>query len=122
MQASDVVPELGFEQGDGGGQFVGAGALLDVRQVGSERFPVLFRHAVMGELMERGVRVVPEALVVELVERDAEDPTIRQQPGLGQVEEPGNQLPAGEVFGGAEQQDDVRAQRSDQVGADVGRV
>ena len=52
-------------------------------------------------------------------------PTIRHsgsRPGLREVEQPGQELAAGEVAGGAEQHHHVRAQRRDQARVDVGRV
>ena len=53
---------------------------------------------------------------------DAEDPALGQQPGLGQVEQPGEQLAARQVAGRAEQDDDVRVGRGDQAGVDVVRI
>ena len=53
---------------------------------------------------------------------DAEDPALGQQPGLGEVEQAGQQLAAGQVAGRAEQHDDVRPQRRDEVRTDVGRI
>ena len=89
---------------------------------GSKRLPLVFGHTVVCELIERVVRGIPEALVVELVEGHTEDPALGEQPGLSKVKEPGDQLPAGQIAGGAEQQNDVRAQGRDQSAADVRRV
>ena len=47
---------------------------------------------------------------------------IRRTAGLGQVEQPGQQLAPGQVAGCAEQHDDVRLERGDQVRPDVGGV
>ena len=77
------------------------------------------------ETAELPVVVVPavepdaEPVVVDLVERHAEHPTAREQPGLEQVEQPGEQLAARQVAGRPEQEDDVRVGRGDQAGVDV---
>ena len=65
---------------------------------------------------------VRKRVVVDLVERHAEHPAARQQPGLEQVEQAGEQLAARQVAGRPEQEDDVRVGRRDQAGVDVVRI
>ena len=48
---------------------------------------------------------VDERVAVVLVERGADDPEVAQQPGLEQVQQPGQQLARGQVTGRAEEDD-----------------
>ena len=57
----------------------------------------------MRELVERGAREAAEAVVVEVVERGADDPALGQQARLREVEQPGEELAASQVAGGPEQ-------------------
>ena len=92
----------------------------DERQARRERRPTR-RRAHRGA---RTRRARPRAnarkrLVVEIVERGADDAVLGQQARLREMEQPGQQLAPGQVAGRAEQHHDVRAQRRDQARVDV---
>ena len=114
VQPGDVAAELVLELADDLRQRLVAGRLAHVEEPRRERLPVVVGHAVVRELVERAARVAAEAVVVEVVERRADDAALGQQARLREVEQPGQQLAAGEVAGRAEQHHHVRAQRRDQ--------
>ena len=119
----DVAAELVFELLDQLRQRLAPGRLAHVGETRREVVPVVLGHAAVRELVERGARVGAEAVVVEVVERRADDPALGQQARLREVEQPGEQLAAGEVTGRAEQHHDVRTEwRRQEVRVDVGRI
>ena len=79
----------------------------------------------VGQLVERAPGVLAKAVVVEVLERRADDPVVLgHQTHLLEVEEAGDQLAAGEVAGRAEQHDHVRRGARQPAGAlpiDIGR-
>ena len=79
-------------------------------------------HRAAGELGARLLGQGAEPVVVEVVERRADDAAGRHQTGAVEVQQARQQLALGEVPGGAEQHDDVRAQRRHQVRRDVAGV
>ena len=74
--------------------------------------PVGLLHLSAGELIERLARNLAEAIGVDVVQRDADDPATRDEPGARQVEQAGQQLAPRQVAGGAHQDDDLRMFRT----------
>ena len=70
--------------------------------------PVRVLHLSRGELIERLARDLAEAIGVDLVERDADDPATGDEPGARQVEQAGQQLAPRQVAGGAHQDNNLR--------------
>ena len=54
------------------------------------------------------MRALDELLGVDVLQRGADDPALLEQPGLGQPQQPGQQLALGQVAGRTEEHDDVR--------------
>jgi hypothetical protein len=120
VESSDVAPELVLELGNDLRQHFVTVRLADVEETRRERVPLVVGHAVVREVVQRAARVGTESVVVEVVERGAHDPALRQQTRLRKVEQPGQELAPGQIAGGAEQHHDVRTQRRDQARIDVG--
>ena len=85
-----------------------AGRLRDVAEQRRERRPPLVGDLALAELLAGRPGELVELLVVEVLHRGADDPGVVEQVGLGQPQQPGQQLAAGQVAGRAEQHDDVR--------------
>jgi hypothetical protein len=108
--------ELGLGLGHGVGQRLRALALGDIAQVLGEDRPVLVRGlAGQAELLARLAGPGLEGHVVQIVERRADDPELRQQADPRQPEQPGQQLSLGQVAGRPEQDDDVRHRRGGEL-------
>jgi hypothetical protein len=61
----------------------------------------------VGELLAGAQGEVVEPEIVEIIERGSDDLAFGQQPGMGEPEQPGQQLPPGQVARGPEQDDHV---------------
>jgi hypothetical protein len=70
--------------------------------------PVGVLHLSAGELIKRLTRDLAEAVGVDLVERDADDPAAGDEPGARQVEQAGQQLAPRQVAGGTDQDNNLR--------------
>jgi hypothetical protein len=99
----------------------GAARLAHVGQLRVEGRPFVVGERV-GELVAGGAGELAEPFVVDLFERGADDTALRQQAGLRQVEQAGEELATGQVTRGSEEDDDVRLQRGDEVWADVAGI
>jgi len=75
--------------------------------------PVLVLHLSAGELIERLARDLAEAIGVNLVERDADDPAARDETGARQIEQAGQQLAPRQIAGGAHKDNDLRMPGTD---------
>jgi hypothetical protein len=81
---------------------------LDVGQALGEGRPGAVLRVRAAELLDGGPGLGAELVVGQAAARDADDPVaVGQQAGLGEVEEAGEQLAAGEVAGRPEEHDDV---------------
>jgi hypothetical protein len=74
---------------------------------GLEGGPVVLHHLAAGELAAGGQCELVEAGVVEILERGADDPALGEEAGMGEPEQPGEELPAGQVARRPEQHDHV---------------
>ena len=63
-----------------------------------------------GELLAGGQHELVELGFVEVLERGPHDVALGEEAGVGEAEQPGEQLPAGQVTGGPEQHDHVSVQ------------
>ena len=77
--------------------------------------------AAAGEAFARLEGKVAELLLVQVLERCADDAALGQQPGPGEMEDAGEKLALGEVARDAEDHEHVRRQRRDGLRAGVGR-
>jgi len=108
MQTARLAAERAVGVRDRGLQPAGVG-LGHVREPLREGAPGVVRDRHAGELVERLAREVPEAGVVDVVERRADHPVVlRQQTRLREVEQARQELAASEVARRAEEHDDVR--------------
>jgi hypothetical protein len=102
---------------------VHAGVVWNVRQPPGEVLPLLLAEAVAGEVVCGAAGKRAKAVVVELVERGADDAEARRhQAGLGQVEQAGEELAAREVPGRSEEDDHVRVGWRKRDGRRVPRI
>ena len=108
VQAPAFVAQFALGLGHRRLERVGAGADRHVVERLGEGGPVGVLHLARGELVERLARDLAEAVGVDLVERDADDPAARDEPGARQVEQAGQQLAPRQVAGGAHQDNDLR--------------
>jgi hypothetical protein len=97
-------------------QGLGARGQGDIVERRRERGPVGLARLARAEPVERVVREGAKAVGIEIIQRDADDPAARDEPGAGKVEQARQQLAAGEVAGGAEQDDNLRLSRADPRG------
>ena len=74
----------------------------------SKSGPVRVLHLSARELIERRTRELAEAIGIDLVERDADDPATRDETGARQVEQAGQQLAPRQIAGGAHKDDTLR--------------
>ena len=74
--------------------------------------PVGLRHRAGRELVERSARHLAEAVGVEIVERDADDPAGGDEPGPREMEETWQQLASRQVARGAEEHDELGVPRA----------
>ena len=83
--------------------------------------PGLLGRRAAAELVDCRAGVCPELLVRQGLPRGADDPVaLREQAGLGQMEEPRHELAPREVAGRSEENDDVILGRREGVGAGAG--
>ena len=90
--------------------------------MGSEPVQLVRADRMVRELLAGLLREGAEAVVVELLERGADDPEAGHQPGLGEVEHAGQELPPGQVAGGPEEDDDVGVERRQRGDLSVARA
>src|SRR5262249_33807623 len=85
-----------------------------VVEVCREGAPGLFRDfdLARGEFVDGLSGELAEPVRVELVQRDADDPVARDEPGARQMEETGEELASGKVAASPEEHDDVRETRA----------
>ena len=101
---------------DGGGERLRARFERHVVEVLGERVPVDAQDLAREELAERVACELAEALSVERVERDADDPASWNEAGGGKVEEAGQELAPREVARGAHENHHLRETRADARG------
>ena len=80
VQPARLSAELGLVRRGGLGQRLGTGLDVDVRELGRERAPLLLVDRARAELPAGLLGERPERLVVELVERDADDAGVGHEP------------------------------------------
>ena len=83
---------------------------------------MLLVERLTGELVTRLTSELAEAVVIELVQRRADDPARGDHAGLYQPQQAGEQLASGKITGGAEQHDHVRFERRHQRRGDAVRI
>ena len=110
MEPPGLAAEELLGPGHGLGQGVGPVALGDVVEPGPEGGPVVLDDVLAGELPAGLEGELVELGLVDLLEGGADDLALGQQAGVGQPEQPGQQLAARQVAGGPEQHDDVGQQ------------
>jgi hypothetical protein len=109
---SHVVLCTGDRLGDGGASRVG----VDVGEQARELLPRLPLSRTAAELVDRRVGEGPKLVVVQGLTRDADDPVaLRKQAGLAEMKESGQELPAGEVAGCAEEDQHVVGRDRDAI-------
>ena len=96
--------------------------LRDVAQLAGERSPLNVGDRAAGELVARLAGERAERLVVELVERGADDSAVAHEAGERQVQQAGQQLATRQVTGRPEQHDHVRLHRRHQRRHDVAGI
>ena len=94
-------------------QGAGAGRHRDVVQDRGESGPVRLVHLAAGESIERFPGDLAQAVGVELVQRDADDPAARDEAGPDEMEQSRQQLPSRQITRGAHENDNVRKSRTD---------
>ena len=99
--------------GDGGPKPVGTGRERNVVERFGERFPIGFVDLPGRERVDRRSRQRAEALRVEIVERNADDPAAGDKAGTREVEESGQELAATQITRRPDQDDDLRILRTD---------
>ncbi len=108
VQPARHTVQLTLGDGDRRRQTLRTAALVDVGQLAGEGIPLLVVERLVGELVAGLARQLAEHVVVEVVERRADDPELGHQARLGQPEQARQQLAAGQVARRAEQHDHVR--------------
>ena len=111
VEAPGLGVEGGLEGPDRLGQPVHAVVPGHVADAPRELVPVLVGDAAPGELVAGRPGDAVVLPLVERLERGGHDVAVGQHAGPRQVEQAGQELPLGQVAGGAEQDDDVRAWR-----------
>src|SRR5271165_1262358 len=91
---------------------VRAGGHRHVVQVIGERGPMGFVHRAGGELGQRVARELAEAVGIEIIQRDADDPEAGDESRTRQMKHAGQQLAPREIARGAHQDDDLRRLRT----------
>ncbi len=99
------------------GQLVRPLAMADVGQHRGEARPLVRVEVAVAELRAGVVREADEAFGVDVLQRGPDDPHLREQPGLGQVQQPRQQLAPRQVTGRTEEHDDVRRTHSVHIGS-----
>ena len=108
VHAAALVAQFPLRLGHRRLEGVGARADRHIVQRLGKGGPVRLVHLSAGELIERLARDLAEAVGVDLVQRDADDPATGNEPGARQMEQAGQQLAPRQVAGGADQDHDLR--------------
>jgi hypothetical protein len=93
--------------------------LGDVGDERGEPGPFVVVEIGLAELRARRSRLLDELRSGQVLQRGADDPGVREEPGQGQPLQPGQQLAAGEIARRAEEHDDVRSGHSIDDGHEV---
>ena len=78
-----------------------------VMQARCKGIPVGLGHLARGELRERIARQLAKAVRVQILQRDADDPAVRDEPSTHQMKQPRQQLASGKIARGAHQNHDL---------------
>ena len=125
MQPAGFATQLLLGLGDSCGQPDRAPGLGYVAQFAGERGPLVIGDRTAGELVARLAGKRAKRLVIEVIERGADDAAVAHQASQRQVQQTGQQLASSEIASRTEQHDHVRLHgchqgRDDVAGIGVG--
>ena len=89
MQSSAFDSETAFRLEHGRAQRTRAGSQWNVLKAGGKRAPFALHQFARVELGERIAREAPKGVTVHIVEGDADDATLGNEPGTGEVKQTG---------------------------------